>query len=104
MIELVNDFFRQGGYAFYVWGAFGVTFLLLVAEVLTLRTSRRTILRRVGRLARLRGMQARSPRGAAGGADFPSIPSDIQPSIHPSVPPSVKDRKQAVGSTTGDLK
>ncbi|MCG6940534.1 MAG: heme exporter protein CcmD [Thiohalocapsa sp.] len=48
------DFLHQGGYAFYVWSAFGMTFVLLVAEVVSLRRSRRTILRRVGRLARLR--------------------------------------------------
>lgn len=56
-MEPIVEFFRQGGYAGYVWGAFGVTFLLLAAEVLQLRLSHRTILARVGRLARLR------PRG-----------------------------------------
>ncbi|WP_366929552.1 heme exporter protein CcmD [uncultured Thiohalocapsa sp.] len=48
------DFLSQGGYAFYVWSAFGMTFALLIAEALVLRRSRRTILQRVGRLARLR--------------------------------------------------
>jgi heme exporter protein D len=48
------DVVSQGGYAFYVWSAFGMTFALLVAEVVVLRRSRRTILQRVGRLARLR--------------------------------------------------
>lgn len=48
------DFLSQGGYAFYVWSAFGMTFALLVAEVMVLRRSRRIILQRVGRLARLR--------------------------------------------------
>jgi heme exporter protein D len=48
------EFLGQGGYAFFVWGAFGVTFALLIAEVLQLRGSRRTILARVGRLSRLR--------------------------------------------------
>jgi heme exporter protein D len=47
-------FLSQGGYAFYVWSAFGMTFALLIAEILVLRRSRRTILQRVGRLARLR--------------------------------------------------
>ncbi len=51
------EFFNQGGYAFFVWGAFGMTFLLLIAEILLLRQSRRTILTRVGRLARLRAQQ-----------------------------------------------
>jgi heme exporter protein D len=52
------EFLRQGGYAFFVWGAFGVTFALLVAEVVQLRSSRRTILARVGRLSRLRASNA----------------------------------------------
>jgi heme exporter protein D len=53
MIEFLN----QGGYAFFVWSAFGVTFLLLIAEILLLRHNRRTILKRVGRLVRLRTQQ-----------------------------------------------
>ncbi len=52
-MQSLFDFLSQGGYAFYVWSAFGMTFLLLVAEVISLRRSHRTILRRVGRLARL---------------------------------------------------
>ena len=55
MMESLLDFLRQGGYAFFVWGAFGITFLLLIAETLQLSRDRRTILARVGRLVRLRG-------------------------------------------------
>jgi len=55
------DFLRQGGYAFFVWGAFGVTFLLLIAETVQLRQARRTILQRVGRLVRLRDAQSTTP-------------------------------------------
>jgi heme exporter protein D len=54
----IADFLSQGGYAFFVWSAFGMTFGLLIAEVLTLRRNRRTILQRVGRLVRLRGQNA----------------------------------------------
>ena len=57
MMESVFEFLRQGGYAFFVWGAFSVTFLLLIAETVQLRSSQRTILSRVGRLVRLRGSQ-----------------------------------------------
>lgn len=49
----MSDFFSQGGYAFFVWGAYGMVALLLVAEVLQLRLQHRTILARLGRLARL---------------------------------------------------
>jgi heme exporter protein D len=53
-MQAIGNFLSQGGYAFFVWGAFSVTFALLIAEVLTLQRSRRTILQRVGRLVRLR--------------------------------------------------
>jgi heme exporter protein D len=56
-MDSLLDFLRQGGYAFFVWGAFGVTFLLMIAETVQLRRSHRTILSRVGRLVRLRGSQ-----------------------------------------------
>ncbi len=46
------DFFSMGGYAFYVWGSYGVTALVLVIEVILLRRRRRTLLRRVGRIKR----------------------------------------------------
>lgn len=49
MIEFLN----QGGFAGFVWGSFGMTFGLLLLEVLQLRAERRTILTRVGRLAGL---------------------------------------------------
>jgi heme exporter protein D len=50
----MSAFFSQGGYAFFVWMSYGAGLALLVAEVLVLRRERRTILSRLGRLARLR--------------------------------------------------
>jgi heme exporter protein D len=38
-----SDFFSMGGYALYVWGSYGVTFLLLGAEVLALLKRKRTL-------------------------------------------------------------
>jgi len=32
----VSDFLAMGGYAFYVWGSYGVTFLLLLIETIML--------------------------------------------------------------------
>jgi heme exporter protein D len=40
----MTEFFAMGGYAFYVWGAYGVTALVLVAEVLALRGRRKSAL------------------------------------------------------------
>ncbi|MGB5832950.1 MAG: heme exporter protein CcmD [Thiohalocapsa sp.] len=78
MMEAAVDFFRQGGYAFFVWGAFGVTFLLMLAEVAQLRQNRRTILSRVGRLVRLRSPAGTSPTGA-----HPSVEPETAPMAEP---------------------
>ena len=32
----MSEFFAMGGYAFYVWGSYGVTFLLLFLEIILL--------------------------------------------------------------------
>lgn len=53
-IQALHDFIAQGGYAGYVWSAYGMTLVLLIAETVGLRRSRRTILARLGRLLRLR--------------------------------------------------
>jgi heme exporter protein D len=37
-----SEFFRMGGYALYVWGSYGVTFVLLGAEILTLMKRKRS--------------------------------------------------------------
>jgi heme exporter protein D len=38
----MSEFFAMGGYGFYVWGAYVVTFVLLGAEVLLLRRRSRS--------------------------------------------------------------
>jgi len=50
----MSEFFSQGGYAFYVWTSYGLTLVLLLAEIVQLRRHRRTILARLGRLIRMR--------------------------------------------------
>ena len=40
----MTEFFAMGGYAFYVWGSFGATALVIVAEVLAVRARRRAAL------------------------------------------------------------
>jgi len=32
----MSEFFAMGGYAWYVWGSYGVTFLLLFMEIVLL--------------------------------------------------------------------
>lgn len=49
----VNEFFSMGGYALYVWGSFGVSALLMLAEPLLLRRRRVELERRLQRIVRL---------------------------------------------------
>jgi heme exporter protein D len=44
-----GEFFAMGGYAFYVWGSYGVAAVLVVAELWLLVSRRRTLLERLGR-------------------------------------------------------
>lgn len=37
----MSEFLAMGGYAFYVWGAYGVTALVIVGELVALRARRR---------------------------------------------------------------
>ena len=41
----VSDFFAMGGYAFYVWGSFGLTAGVMVLEMLLIRSQRTELLR-----------------------------------------------------------
>lgn len=47
----LNDFFAMGGYAFYVWMAYGISLLLVVSYALALRGQNKRIKRRIKRLA-----------------------------------------------------
>jgi heme exporter protein D len=38
-----SDFIQMGGYGFYVWGSYGVTFVLLAAELIMLRSRKRRV-------------------------------------------------------------
>ena len=36
----ISDFFAMGGYAFYVWGSFGLTAVVMLGESLVIRKQR----------------------------------------------------------------
>ena len=40
----MNDFLAMGGYAFYVWVAYGVTAVVVIVEVRAVRARRRAAL------------------------------------------------------------
>ena len=49
------EFFEMGGYAFYVWGSFGVALLLMALEVwLLLRRRRRVLLRQAAEAPKMK--------------------------------------------------
>ena len=48
------EFFNMGGYGLYVWGSFGMTALMMIAEPILLGRRRRQELQRVARLNRLK--------------------------------------------------
>lgn len=47
------EFFAMGGYAFYVWGSFGVAALFMIVEVVLVVRSRRNLLQRLRRMTRM---------------------------------------------------
>jgi heme exporter protein D len=57
----VTEFFAMNGYGFYVWSAYGVTALVLVVELIVLRSRRRAVLEE----ARLTVNDAEPHSGAA---------------------------------------
>jgi heme exporter protein D len=52
-MDKLVEWLNMGGYALYVWGSFGATALLMIAEPIALRNRRRQILRRTARIARM---------------------------------------------------
>ena len=56
-MNAVTEFLSMGGYALYVWGSFGATALLMVAEPLLLRSRRKSVLQRLARIARLKAAE-----------------------------------------------
>ena len=40
----VSEFFAMGGYAFYVWGSFGTTAVVMLAEMVHVRLQHKTLI------------------------------------------------------------
>lgn len=43
----VSEFFAMGGYAFYVWGSFGATALVMAIEMLLIRNRQKELKRQL---------------------------------------------------------
>ena len=48
----MSEFFSMGGYGFYIWSSFGMTALVLVMEVVSLRRRQKLLIKRLHRLTR----------------------------------------------------
>jgi heme exporter protein D len=59
-MRALMEFLDMGGYALYVWGSFGVTAILMIAEPLLLRGRRKAVLKRVARMARMNAAEVKS--------------------------------------------
>jgi heme exporter protein D len=55
-----DNFLAMGGYAFYVWGSYGVTLALMVAEIVLVRARKRSVETMLVRTVRARGERGRS--------------------------------------------
>jgi heme exporter protein D len=52
-MDAVREFLHMGGYGFYVWSAYGMTFVVLVANVIVPLLGARELRTRLARQARL---------------------------------------------------
>jgi heme exporter protein D len=55
-----SEFFAMGGYAFYVWGSFGVTALIMVVEPMLVSRRRKNLMSRLKRQIAAENLAQRS--------------------------------------------
>ena len=48
----MSEFFAMGGHGFYIWMSYGITALFMIIEVIAAVRSKKTVLKRLARLAR----------------------------------------------------
>ena len=49
----MSDFFAMNGHGFYIWMSYGVTALFMTIEVIAVVRSKKTVLKRLTRLAKV---------------------------------------------------
>jgi len=52
-----SEFFHMGGYAFFVWTSYGITFAVLLALVVSSLTQRKRVIARVRRAIKREALQ-----------------------------------------------
>jgi heme exporter protein D len=50
----LNEFFHMGGYGIYVWSSYGITLIVLLANIIAPLRQRRKLLNNIARTARCR--------------------------------------------------
>jgi heme exporter protein D len=58
----MNEFFAMGGYAFYVWSAYGIATVVIAGEILAVRARRKAAVR----LARIVASEPARPAASTG--------------------------------------
>lgn len=48
----MSEFFAMDGYGYFIWMSYGVTALYMIVEVVSLMRSKKTVIKRLTRLAR----------------------------------------------------
>lgn len=51
----ITEFFSMGGFGAYIWSAFSITFVFMIAEVVYLKYKRQATIRRLQRMVQLNG-------------------------------------------------
>ena len=49
----IAEFFRFSGYAWYVWGSYGVTAAFMIGEIILVIRGKKSMMQRLARMARL---------------------------------------------------
>ena len=52
-MNAIAEFFYFSGYAWYVWGSYGVTAAFMIGEVILVSRGKKTMMKRLARMARL---------------------------------------------------
>lgn len=52
-MNAIEEFFYFSGYAWYVWGSYGITAAFMIAEVILVIRSKNAMVKRLARMARL---------------------------------------------------
>jgi heme exporter protein D len=60
----MNEFFAMGGYGFYVWSAYGVTAVVIIAEIIAVR-ARHKLARLQARIVAGDNLRSAAPTGSA---------------------------------------